>query len=248
MKELTVEQSYLIKLEKFEGPINLLLDLIRKKKIDIYGIKLSSIIIDFLNYIKKNKDIILDTLSGFLYTASILLEIKSKSLIPSKSETIDEDEEISEDILKRREAEYKVFIKIYNYLIKLYEEENLYYLREAPIEKEFLDAIPDFLNIINLKEINSLASKLLQHKEDRIDLSSIYKEGLSITIFEEMERIKKILEDKDDIMFKDITGNYAKLIDKIICFLSILELYKKEIIDILQFESFGNILIRKAVN
>jgi segregation and condensation protein A len=248
LKELTVEQSYLIKLEKFEGPINLLLDLIRKKKIDIYGIKLSSIIIDFLNYIKKNKDIILDTLSGFLYTASILLEIKSKSLIPSKSETIDEDEEISEDILKRREAEYKVFIKIYNYLIKLYEEENLYYLREAPIEKEFLDAIPDFLNIINLKEINSLASKLLQHKEDRIDLSSIYKEGLSITIFEEMERIKKILEDKDDIMFKDITGNYAKLIDKIICFLSILELYKKEIIDILQFESFGNILIRKAVN
>ncbi|GAI88151.1 unnamed protein product, partial [marine sediment metagenome] len=214
MKELTVEQSYLIKLEKFEGPINLLLELIRKKKIDIYGIKLSSIIIDFINYIKKNKNIILDTLSGFLYTASILLEIKSKSLIPSKSETIDKDEEISEDILKKREAEYKVFIKISNYLIKLYEEENLYYLREAPIEKEFLDVIPDFLNTINIKEINSLASKLLQHKEDRIDLSSIYNESLSITIFEEMERIKKILEDKDDIMFKDIAGNYTKLIDK----------------------------------
>ena len=117
MKELTVEQSYLIKLEKFEGPINLLLELIKKKKIDIYGIKLSSIIIDFVNYIKKNKYIILDTLSGFLYTASILLEIKSKSLIPSKSETIDEGEEIDEDILKKREAEYKVFIKISNYLI-----------------------------------------------------------------------------------------------------------------------------------
>ena len=248
MKELTVEQSYLIKLEKFEGPINLLLELIRKKKIDIYGIKLSSIIIDFVNYIKKNKDIILDTLSGFLYTASILLEIKSKSLIPSKSETIDEGEEIDEDILKKREAEYKVFIKISNYLIKLYEEENLYYLREAPLEKEFLDVIPDFLNTINIKEINSLASKLLQHKEDRIDLSSIYNESLSITIFEEMERIKKILEDKDDIMFKDIAGNYTELIDKIICFLSILELYKKEIIDILQFESFGNILIKKAGN
>ena len=248
MKELTVEQSYLIKLEKFEGPINLLLELIKKKKFDIYKIKLSSIIIDFVNYIKKNKDIILDTLSGFLYTASILLEIKSKSLIPSKSATIDESEKIDEDILKKREAEYKVFIKIYNYLIKLYEEENLYYLREAPIEKEFLDAIPDFLNTINIKEINSLASKLLQHKEDRMDLSSIYKESLSVTIFEEMERIKKILEDKDDIMFKDITGNYTKLIDKIICFLSILELYKKEIIDILQFESFGNILIKKAGN
>jgi len=156
LKELTVEQSYLIKLDKFEGPINLLLELTRKKKIDIYEIKLSSIIIDFVNYIKKNKNIILDALSGFLYTASILLEIKSKSLIPSKSEKIDEGEDVDEDILKKREAEYKVFIKISNYLIKLYEEENLYYLREAPIEKEFLDAIPDFLNIVNVKEINSL--------------------------------------------------------------------------------------------
>ena len=239
------EQNYLITYEDFNGPASLLLELVRKRKIDIYEIKLNSIILDFLNYIKDYKDVLLDTLSSFLYIASILLEIKSSSIIPSKNKPPDEAEVISIDILKSREIEYKIFKKISNYIEKLEEIENLYFLREAPVEKEFMDIIPDFLDKLTVEEINNLASKLLKSTETRIDLTYIYMNDASITIIEEMERVKKILIHKKEITFKELSKPYKEIIDKIICFLSILELYKNEIVDILQFESFGNIIIKR---
>ncbi|MBC7333663.1 MAG: segregation/condensation protein A, partial [Actinobacteria bacterium] len=68
---------------KFSGTIETLLTLIQKREVDIYEIKLATIIGDFLSYIREKKDISLDVISNFLYMASILLEIKSKSIIPT---------------------------------------------------------------------------------------------------------------------------------------------------------------------
>ena len=239
------EQNYLITYEDFNGPASLLLELVRKRKIDIYEIKLNSIILDFLNYIKDYKNVLLETLSSFLYIASILLEIKSSSIIPSKNKPPDEAEVMSIDILKSREIEYKIFTKISNYIEKLEETENLYFLREAPVEKEFMDIIPDFLDKLTVEEINNLASKLLKSTEIRMDLMKIYMDNASITVIEEMERVKEILIRKKEITFQELSKPYKEVIDKIICFLSILELYKNEIVDVLQFESFGNIIIKR---
>ncbi|MCL4378305.1 MAG: segregation/condensation protein A [Actinobacteria bacterium] len=241
------EKNYLIKYESFSGPVNLLLELVRKRKIDIYEINLNSIILDFLDYIRKYKDVILETLSGFLYIASILLEIKSNSIIPSKSALIHGDEDTGMDVLKIREDEYKVFKKISNYLEKLEEVENLYFLREAPIEKEFNDIMPDFLEKLSIDEINYLASKLLKNIEIKMNFENIYLDNASITVYQEMERVSRILGTKNEITFEELSGTYKELIDKIICFLSILELYKNEIIDILQIESFGSIIIKRII-
>ena len=82
--------QYLIEYSDFSGPANLLLYLIRKKKVDIYQGKISSIIEGFLEYINKNKEILLDTISSFVYIAAILLEIKASSIIPSQNKTIPE--------------------------------------------------------------------------------------------------------------------------------------------------------------
>ena len=83
MENCIESKDYLIEYKKFKGPIYLLLELVQKKKEDIYEIRLSTIIKDFINYIKIKKNILFDTLSGFTYTASILVEIKSRSLSPS---------------------------------------------------------------------------------------------------------------------------------------------------------------------
>lgn len=248
MDKAAAEKEYLIADEKFKGPIYLLLDLIQKKKVDIYEIKLSSIISDFIDYINKNKDILFDILSGFIYFAAILIEIKSRSLIPSKSKlSADEEEDLDINILKRREEEYKVFKKISNYFTSLFEKESLFYIREAPIEKEFLNVFPDFLKDIKPEELASLAAKLLSRKKETLDLEEIYAQVSSITIFDEMERIKTLLSEKTNISFKELTSKYDKVIDKIISFLSILELYKNEMIEIVQFDNFGEIMIKKAV-
>ncbi|MFA5014241.1 MAG: segregation/condensation protein A [Actinomycetota bacterium] len=239
-------KDYLVEYKNFKGPLYLLLDLVQKKKEDIYEISLSTIIKDFISYIKDKKNILFDTLSGFIYIASILLEIKSRSLLPSKNETAGDDENIINiEILKKREEEYRIFKKISNYLRSIHEKESLYFIREAPIEKEFLKLLPDFTRDINMGELSIIASKLIKYNEEKLDLGSFCNQRSGINIFEEMKRIKKLLYLKDDITFKEITLKYERVIDKIVSFLSLLELYKKNEIDIIQFENFGSIIIKR---
>ena len=238
------EQSYLIKYEDFSGPANLLLDLVRKRKVDIYQIRLNSIILDFLDFIKTNKNILLDTLSSFLYITAILLEIKSSSIIPSQSKKEEEIEIGDDSLLKIREQEYRIYQKAANYVEKLIDEEKFYFVREAPLEKEFLNVLPDFLDKLNMDLINYIASTLLKKNDFIIDLSTVYLDNASISIIDEMDRIKKELLSKKEVSFIQLSESYSELIDKIICFLSILELYKNELIDIIQFENFGNIIIK----
>ena len=238
------EQRYLIKYEDFSGPANLLLDLVRKRKVDIYQIRLNSIILDFLDFIKTNKNIFLDTLSSFLYITTILLEIKSSSIIPSQSKKEEEIEIGDDSLLRLREQEYRIYQKTANYVEKLIDEEKFYFVREAPLEREFLNVLPDFLDKLNIELINFIASTLLKKNDFIIDLSTVYLDNASISIIDEMDRIKKELLSKKEVSFMQLSESYSELIDKIICFLSILELYKNELIDIIQFENFGNIIIK----
>jgi len=239
-------QEYQIKYLDFSGPANLLLELVRKRKVDIYQIKLSVIISDFVNYIKSKRDELLNTLSGFLYTACILLEIKSSSIIPSQSRIVeDETDVIDKSILLEREKQYKIYKKISNYFEKLVDTEKLYYVRESPVEKDFIDLLPDFLDKLNVGHINYLASMLLKKTDLVIDLYNIYLNNSTTTIADEINRVRQILADESEITFKKLSEKYELLIDKIICFLSILELYKREEIDIVQFENFGNIIIKR---
>ncbi|MBN1298944.1 MAG: segregation/condensation protein A [Actinobacteria bacterium] len=241
-------KNYVIEFEDFKGPANVLLDLVRKRKVDIYRISLSNIIQDFIDYIQNSSEVALDTITGFIYIASILLEIKSSSVIPSQQKNVQEDEidEIScSRFLEEMEKNYRIFLKISNYIRHLKEKEELYYLREAGIEKQLMDVLPDLLEDLDLENLNYIASKLLGRKEFTIDLSKVYIEDATITIIDAMEKIKSLIAVKKEVTFKDITGGYKLLVDKIICFLSMLELYKNEIIDILQFENFGDIIIKK---
>ncbi|OFW60986.1 MAG: hypothetical protein A2Z35_04560 [Actinobacteria bacterium RBG_19FT_COMBO_36_27] len=247
MESYAEDKEYLIEYNNFKGPIYLLLELVQKKKEDIYEISLSTIIKDFIDYARNNRYLLIDTLSGFIYIASILLEIKSRSLIPSKRiATGDEENDLdTADILKRREKEYKIFKKVSNYFRDLYEKESLYYIREAPIEKGFLKLLPDFTKDLNMEELINTASRLLKYREEKLNLERLYNHRININIFDEMDRIKKILSTKENITFKEITSKYNEVIDKIISFLSILELYKKGVIDIMQFEYFGSIVIKR---
>lgn len=154
--------SYLITHNKFSGTIETLLTLIQKREVDIYEIKLATIIGDFLSYIREKKDISLDVISNFLYMASILLEIKSKSIIPTGKNLEDEEVELDrelKDILKRREDDYKIYKRASLYLEKLYEKENYYFVREAPIEEGFLNLLPNFLKDVTPEDLAKVGFK-----------------------------------------------------------------------------------------
>ena len=228
----------------FSGPIDLLLDLIQKKKIDIYDIKLSYIISGFCRHIKEKSGIVLDTVSGFIYFFSILLEIKSRSLLPSKTGDDDIKDDLDVNILKRREEDYRIYKKVSNYLNNKIDGESLFFIREAPLEKDLLNVLPDFIERLDSLELWSIAGRLLIRMNIELGLDDIYDHRSTVDIFEEMERIKSVIWERKEVTFREISAAYEKLIDRIISFLAVLELYKNEEVEILQFENFGNIIIR----
>lgn len=228
----------------FDGPIELLLGLVQKRKVDIYDVSLSYIIKGFSDFIKEKNTVQLDTISSFVYFSSVLLEIKSRSLIPSRKIVDEDPDELDINILKRREAEYRTYKKVSNYISSKIIEESLYFIREAPMEKDLLDTLPDFMEELDLAELWLMASKLFAQMKLEIDFIEVFTNHSTINVFEEMERIKDILSRHEDITFKEISSAYEQVLDRIISFLSILELYKSEEIEIMQFENFGNIVIR----
>lgn len=239
------DKDYTLEYEDiFSGPIFLLLELVQKKKIDIYDISLSYIINGFMEFIKKKSEVLLDTISSFTYFSSVLLEIKSRSLLPSKKTGDGEEGELDINILKRREEEYRIYKKVSNYINSKIIEESLFYIREAPMEKDFLDTFPDFTKKIELRDLWLTSCRMLTKDELGLDLNDIYNHRSTINIFNEMGRIKEMLQSREDITFREISSVYEKVMDRIISFLSILELYKNEEIEIIQFESFGNIVIK----
>lgn len=240
------ENNFFIEYEdRFSGPVGLLHELIQKKKIDIYEISLNYIIEGFIKFLRNQANVVLDTLSGFIYTAAILLEIKSRSLIPSKSADTGQDGELEISILKRREEEYRVFKKIAGYINDRAERESTYFIREAPLEEQFLEAIPEFLKDIKPEDLSVIAASMVFKSQEDVNISNIYNHRTTISIFDEMKRIKKLVGQSESITFRELSSIYDKIIDRIISFLSILELYKNEEIEIIQFESFGNIVIKR---
>ena len=239
------DKDYTLEYEDiFNGPIFLLLELVQKKKIDIYDISLSYIINGFIEFIKEKSGVLLDTISSFTYFSSVLLEIKSRSLLPSKKEEEAEEGELDINILKRREEEYRIYKKVSNYINSKIIEESLFYIREAPMEKDFLDTFPDFTKKIKFEDLWLTACRMLTKDELGLDLNDVYNHRSTINIFNEMGRIKEMLQSREDITFRELSSVYEKVMDRIISFLSILELYKNEEIEIIQFESFGNIVIK----
>ena len=135
---LTLESNkYAIKLDNFEGPLDLLCHLIDKNKMDIYDINLSQITDQYIEYIKKMEEQNLEITSEFLVMASTLLYIKSKSLLPKQDV---EEEEVSEEELIRRIIEYKKYKEIHS--------------------NELSKAEKDFIAVLDAAE-----QKLLRHKD-----------------------------------------------------------------------------------
>ncbi len=238
--------SFLVNIDFYSGPLSVLLEILLKKKDTIYQVKISEIIKEFIKYTKNNIKNRLEELSGFIYIISIMLDIKSKSLIPSRNEKTAPNEETDDTaILKEREREYRAFRGVSEYFLELIENEEAYFLREAPVEDHLSDFLSEIFKKIKIKDLYEAALRLVSVKEEKFNFTEFYNKKNIKNIFQEIKRIKNILNSKNNISFKELTTDYVEMIDIVIAFLSILELYKNETIDIEQFEIFGEIIIKK---
>lgn len=242
---LTLEtQKYAIKLDNFEGPLDLLCNLIEKNKMNIYDIKLDEITDQYIEYLNKAQELNLEIASEFLSLASTLLYIKSKKLLPSKQE---DEEEISEDELIRRIIEYKKYKDITNKLKQNFEiYSNRFYKLPENIELPKQQLEDEYEENI----IPNLYQKLWNKNQEKVNENAKNIEKIAITdtytvVSKVKEMFKELIKHKSFVFNKLFSVQKHNKQEVITAFSGLLELSRRNKVETEQEELFGDINVKK---
>ncbi|MDZ5471145.1 segregation/condensation protein A (plasmid) [Bacillus sp. 31A1R] len=241
--------QYNVKIDAFEGPLDLLLHLINRLEIDIYDIPVSQITEQYLLYIHTMKELQLDVASEYLVMAATLLAIKSKMLLPKHEEELEEDFEFEveddprEDLVEKL-IEYKKYKEAASDLKLLEEERGLMFTKPPTDLSEFTkDMKTERLDLdISLYDMLGAFQKLLRRKRLQRPMSTkIAREDISIEqrMTEIIHELKKI---KGRQSFYDLFP-YKEKDHIVVTFLAILELMKRREIIVEQEDNFSEIFV-----
>jgi segregation and condensation protein A len=239
--------DYAIKLDIFEGPLDLLLYLIKKNEIDIYNIPVALITEQYLQYLKIIKSLNLDLAGEYLVMASTLIHIKSKMLLPVPDEpSAEETEEDPRAELVRQLLEYQSFKEAATDLGKRPLLERDVFTRSAPINDDVKKPTEneDELIEVNIFELIEAFHRLVS-RIDKKELLEIDLEKLSIT--DTINGIMERLNREKNLTFEELLGERIDRRRVIYTFLAILELIKMKMVKAYQTAAFGVIRIFPAV-
>lgn len=243
-----------VKLNSFEGPLDLLLHLIDKNKANIFDIPIALITEQYLEYLDEMKRQDLNIMSEFLVMATTLLDIKAKMLLPAEvteeGEEIDPREELVQQLIEYKMYKYMSYelrdrqmdaAKSY-YKPATLPEEVLSY--QAPIDMEAL------VGDMNLHKLNEIFKSMMKRQVERIDpvratFGKIEKEEVSVE--EEMEHMEQYLKEHRLFSFREFLGNTHSKLRMVVVFLTILEFMKMGKITITQEHTFDDILIESCL-
>ena len=243
-----------IKLEAFEGPLDLLLHLIEKNKVDIYDIPIASITEQYLEYISGLREADLDIASEFLVMAATLLEIKAKMLLPGE-ETEEEETEDPRAELVRQLLEYKMYRRISLELRDRQIDAEKVLFREAAIPdevKEYEEPLDlnKLMGDVTLNRLNQIFRQMMKRQENRIDpirsrFGKIEKEEISLE--ECMESLRSYSKMHRNFSFRKLLEGKRTRMQLVVTFLAILELMKTGELFIRQERTFDDILITSNI-
>ena len=242
---LTLETNkYNLKLENFEGPLDLLCHLIDKNKMDIYDINLNEITDQYIEYINKMERMNLEVTSEFLVMASTLLYIKSKNLLPNQ---VEDEKELTEEELLQRIIEYKKYKEITKVLKEMYQNNGKVFFKlpeqiELPKQKLKVEYKKEKISEIYSEVIEKNASRLNQNAKniEKIAITEVYTVADKVkTMFRELLHHKKFV-------FNNLFSNKKCSRPEIVtAFTGLLELSRRSKVLTSQEELFGNIIVEK---
>ncbi|MCX7884430.1 MAG: segregation/condensation protein A [Caloramator sp.] len=235
-----------IKLEMFEGPLDLLLHLIKKSEVDIYDIPIAEITEQYISYLKAMKELDLEIASEFLVMASTLLEIKSKMLLPKVN--VREDEE-SADIDPRQElveklVEYKKY-KEFAERLKEYEKCGTIFFKSPEIIDDIENKDIYFKNI-TVENLMTAYKRVIKTYENRFNKRSEIPRDIDYDEFrieDKMDYIKNMVYKYKRVSFKKFFENAESKLEIVVTFLAMLELIKLKFITAIQYKNFEEIII-----
>lgn len=238
------ELPYQVRIENFEGPLDLLLHLIKKSEINIYDIPINLIAQQYLEYVEAMKELNLNVAGEFLVMAATLLQIKSKMLLPADEAA--EDEEDGPDPreeLVRRLLEYKTYKEAARQLDgqeKMWRE--IFSREPEPVvaEVESDETLMENVSLFDLVD----ALKAIVERNPGKTLIEIVPDNL--TVRERMNVILETLEGKDSVSFAALFDGSCHRLVIIVTFLALLELIRLRVAHVFQSETFGPILVSRT--
>ena len=240
--------EYKVQFEVFEGPLDLLLYLIKKEEVDIYEVNLTKLATQFIEYIDLMRQFDLEIAGEFLVMASTLMYIKSRELLPVDQQVVVEAEDEGEDPrweLIRQLVEYKKFKDAAAQLQTLEERQENVFPR-LPGKLEFENAAPAVKPDVSIFDLLNAVNGVLQRfKKREGDAREIFEDKW--TVSEKIEFVLKIITERGSVRFAELFETAANRSEVVCTFLALLELIRLKQLACIQPEPFAEIEISKAI-
>lgn len=234
--------EYIVTIDKFQGPLDLLLHLVKQTNLDIYEIKIEEIVSQYFNYIKQMEEMNLNIASSYLVMAAELLEIKALMLLPKDEEILDEFEEDPKERLIKRLIEYQNYKDLTNEFQELENKRHEYYTKIpsnlSDYDLKINGSLPDD---IDLNDLMNAFNRFLERQQLQKPFNTKI-ENKEYSIFERSLEIKKIIKEKKKVSFEELFDirNKGYIV---VTFLSILNLAKTKDVKIEQENNFETIYL-----
>lgn len=238
-----MEQDYKVKLEVFEGPLDLLLYLIKKDEIDIYDIPIERITKQYLAYMDLFKILDLDVAGEFVVMAANLIYIKSRSLLPVSQQPPEEEAEEADPRweLVRQLLEYKKFKEAAEHLqTRAQVQENLF--SRTPDKPDFTGERP--LGEVSIFDLLNAFQTMLKRVNVQEDLREIFEENF--TVSDKIDLILKMIATGVALKFSELFAGAASRTEIVVTFLALLELIRLKQLRVVQPDVFSDIELVKA--
>ncbi len=227
----------------YDGPFDLLLQLILKEQVDLYEIDLAHIVDAYLAELERMQTLDLDVATEFLLIAATLVELKTRRLLPGQND-MDLDEEFAlweeRDLLLARLIECKTFKDVAQIFHRLADEADLSFPRTVGPDERFAEMMPDLLEGTSLRRFQSAAIRALSPKPEPI-VDLFHVNPIKITVADAVAELLDELPRVGRITFRRLTADLADRIEVIVRFLAVLELFKQGFVEIDQPQRFGDI-------
>ncbi|MBA4373759.1 MAG: segregation/condensation protein A [Thermodesulfovibrio sp.] len=233
-----MEDLYNIKLPVFEGPMDLLLHLIRENKVDIYDIPIAFITHQYLEYLDMMRDLNLELAGDFLVMAATLIHIKSRMLLPVEEITEEEHMEDPRLELVQRLLEYQSY-KDAASILREKEDDALKFYKRPPFEDEgeVEQEQEPYLFDVSIYDLLAAFRKMLEAAPPEVRM--ITRETL--TVKDRMSTIVEMIEHADSIRFEEVFKDNVTRTQMIVTFLAMLELLRLGLVRVYQEKEFGSI-------
>lgn len=232
----------------FEGPFEVLLQLVSEHKLDVYDISLAEVVDGFVAELAGRQPLDLELCSEFLVIAAILVELKSRSLLPG-GDDVDDDEELSgfdeRDRLLARLYELQVYAAVSDTFALLIEQAARSVARVSGLEEPFRDLAPDLLAGVTAEALAAayLMSSSTQ-PDSGLDLSHVTVEA--VTVSEAVAELEDRLPGAGTLTFRELTSHCTTRMQVIVRFLALLELCKRGRVTLDQGTTFGDLVVSWA--